>query len=124
MKPTMQTYIHNSTDVLRANLSRGVELTKAFVEAYRQAPEGEILLIASGSSYNSCVCARRWMEKVLQQSTSCHTVYVRPLRVVTCRRWFVRSCLSKRMQHQRDRSAALDSLVGTPRDWHHRQSAQ
>lgn len=67
MKPTMQTYIHNSTDVLRANLSRGVELTKAFVEAYRQAPEGEILLIASGSSYNSCVCARRWMEKVLQQ---------------------------------------------------------
>ena len=49
MKPTMQTYIHNSTDVLRANLSRGAELTKAFVEAYRQAPEGEILLIASGS---------------------------------------------------------------------------
>ena len=44
MKPTMQTYIHNSTDVLRANLSRGVELTKAFVEAYRQAPEGEPLV--------------------------------------------------------------------------------
>ena len=68
MKPTMQTYILSSNAVLRANFDRRRELTEPLLQAWRKAPKGQILLIASGSSYNSCICAKRWMEKVMKQS--------------------------------------------------------
>ena len=57
MKPTMQTYILSSNAVLRANFDRRRELTEPLLQAWRKAPKGQILLIASGSSYKSCICA-------------------------------------------------------------------
>lgn len=68
MKPTMQTYILSSNAVLVQNFRNRRTLTEVIIQAYNKAPQGEILLIASGSSYNSCVCARRWMEKISGQS--------------------------------------------------------
>lgn len=61
----MEDYVALSADVLEANRGRVHELTARLVALYASCGPREIRLVASGSSYNSCVAIRPFMERML-----------------------------------------------------------
>lgn len=64
-KETMDTYIRESEEVLLRNLSQKDLLVEQLVEAYLESRCEDILMIASGSSYNACRCAEHYMAHFL-----------------------------------------------------------
>ncbi|MBO4918637.1 MAG: SIS domain-containing protein [Erysipelotrichaceae bacterium] len=66
MEKTMLDYIRETPETLLNIIDRREEYTKQLVEFYRQNQCEGICLIASGSSYNGCLCTRPFMEEVLQ----------------------------------------------------------
>lgn len=64
-KPTMETYIEMSPRVFEENLARADALVGDLVDRYARGGLREVRFIASGSSYNSCVAARPFAERVL-----------------------------------------------------------
>ena len=66
MEKTMLDYIRETPETLLNIIDRHEEYTKQLLEFYRQNRCEGICLVASGSSYNGCLCARPFMEEVLQ----------------------------------------------------------
>lgn len=64
-KPTMETYIEMSPRVFEENLTRADALVGGLVERYARRGLRDLRFVASGSSYNSCVAARPFAERVL-----------------------------------------------------------
>lgn len=64
-KPTMETYIEMSPRVFEENLARADALVGDLVERYARRGLRDFRFVASGSSYNSCVAARPFAERVL-----------------------------------------------------------
>ena len=64
-KPTMETYIEMSPRVFEENLARVRELVEGLVARYSERGARGIRFVASGSSYNSCMAARPFAERVL-----------------------------------------------------------
>ncbi len=64
-KPTMETYIEMSPRVFEKNLARARELVEGLVARYSERGARDIRFVASGSSYNSCMAARPFAERVL-----------------------------------------------------------
>lgn len=64
-KPTMETYIEMSPRVFEENLARARELVEGLVVRYSERGARGIRFVASGSSYNSCMAARPFAERVL-----------------------------------------------------------
>ncbi|MBQ6479068.1 MAG: SIS domain-containing protein [Erysipelotrichaceae bacterium] len=65
MEKTMLDYIRETPETLLHILDRREEYTKELLEFYRRNQCEGICLIASGSSYNGCLCAKPFMEKIL-----------------------------------------------------------
>lgn len=63
-KPTMETYIEMSPRVFEGNLARARELVDGLAARYAAGGTRDIRFIASGSSYNSCMGARPFAERV------------------------------------------------------------
>lgn len=64
-KPTMETYIEMSPLVFEENLTRADALVGDLVERCGRVGLRAVRFVASGSSYNSCVAARSFAERVL-----------------------------------------------------------
>lgn len=64
-KPTMETYIEMSPRVFEENLTCADALVGGLVERYARRGLRDLRFVASGSSYNSCVAARPFAERVL-----------------------------------------------------------
>lgn len=64
-KFTMDDYIRETPGVFLDNLEKRRGLTEKIVNEYRKGGYENILIIASGSSYNGAGCAALFMEKVL-----------------------------------------------------------
>ena len=64
-RPTMETYIEMSPRVFEENLARADALVSGLVERYARRGLRDLRFVASGSSYNSCVAARPFAERVL-----------------------------------------------------------
>lgn len=65
-KLTMKDYVREAPEVLRKNLNHSKELTQSLVNEYVNNNLKDILIIASGSSYNGSLCARSFLRKILQ----------------------------------------------------------
>lgn len=61
----MLDYIRETPDTLKNILDRREEYTAQLLEFYKKNRCNGIYLIASGSSYNGCLCAKPFMEEVL-----------------------------------------------------------
>ena len=68
MKETMLDYIQKTPEMIRKNVQNNKELTRTLVEEYLKEDFDSIVLIACGSSYNSCMSARPFMEKILKKN--------------------------------------------------------
>ena len=66
MEKTMMDYIRETPDVLKNILDKREEYTAGLLDFYSRNGCSGIYLIASGSSYNGCLCARPFMEEILQ----------------------------------------------------------
>lgn len=64
-KKTMQDYIEEAPAVCRNNINNYQQLVKPLLDQVQGKEIRAIWLIASGSSYNSCHCARAMMRKCL-----------------------------------------------------------
>lgn len=64
-KMTMLDYIDETPSVARANIIRRDELVGPVVELCKNGVPRRIVLVASGSSYNACVCAMPFMRSCL-----------------------------------------------------------
>lgn len=64
-RPTMETYIEMSPLVFEENLTRADALVGDLVERCGRVGLRAVRFVASGSSYNSCVAARSFAERVL-----------------------------------------------------------
>lgn len=73
-KMTMQDYVKEAPAVCKSNIDKYQELVKPLIEQINDKEIRAIWLIASGSSYNSCHCARAMMRKCL----SCEIKIVTP----------------------------------------------
>lgn len=65
MEKTMLDYIRETPETLLHIIDKRKEYVKELLEFYRQNHCEGICLIASGSSYNGCLCAKPFMEEVL-----------------------------------------------------------
>lgn len=63
MKETMETYILQSPMALKKQLRCRKKLLRELLKVYDGKP---LLLVASGSSYNACSCAKPYMEDILK----------------------------------------------------------
>lgn len=63
---TMDDYIRETPEVFLSNLRHRKSLTEKIVNAYEKGGYKNILIIASGSSNNSAVCAVPFMERILK----------------------------------------------------------
>ncbi len=81
MKRTMQDYIQESADTCRRLLEDDA-LCAPVVDLCRQKKPETIWLVASGSSYNACVCAQpymeRWMDSKVELMTPFTVLYYTP----------------------------------------------
>lgn len=64
-KMTMQDYVKEAPAVCKKNIHEYQTLTKSLIEQVKERKMKTIWLVASGSSYNSCHCARAMMRKCL-----------------------------------------------------------
>lgn len=64
-KMTMQDYVKEAPAVCRSNIGKYQELVKPLMDQIQGKDVRAIWLVASGSSYNSCHCARAMMRKCL-----------------------------------------------------------
>lgn len=64
-KMTMQDYVKEAPAVCRSNIRNAKALVKPLIDQIQNKTPGAIWLIASGSSNNSCHCARTLMRKCL-----------------------------------------------------------
>ena len=74
-KNTMDAYIRESKEVLENMLSRPEETVKALADLYLAQDRRKIKIIASGSSYNAALCARYYMEEILQTEVEVETPF-------------------------------------------------
>ncbi len=65
MEKTMLDYIRETPDTLLNIIDRREEYTRELLDFYRQNLCKGIYLIASGSSYNGCLCAKPFIEEIL-----------------------------------------------------------
>ena len=63
-KLTMLDYVKETPDVLKTNIEQYTTLVDPLMKEVQQKEIKRILLVASGSSYNACYCARSFVEKV------------------------------------------------------------
>ncbi|WP_300911210.1 SIS domain-containing protein [Faecalibaculum rodentium] len=81
MKRTMQDYIQESAETCRRLLEDDA-LCAPVVDLCRQKKPETIWLVASGSSYNACVCAQpymeRWMDSKVELMTPFTVLYYTP----------------------------------------------
>lgn len=73
-KMTMLDYIDEAPSVARANIIRRDELVGPVVELCKNEVPRRIVLVASGSSYNACVCALPFMRSCLGAACALHLV--------------------------------------------------
>ena len=64
MKETMETYVLESPKTLHDNLKNRDSLVKEIVDIYKSTNKKNICIVASGSSYNSALCALPYMKRV------------------------------------------------------------
>lgn len=81
MKMRMQDYILNSADACK-NIIDNDQIIKPLIDLYNEKKPETIWLVASGSSYNACVCAQpymqRWMDCKVELSTPFTFLYYTP----------------------------------------------
>lgn len=75
---TMLDYVRESSGMIMGNINRAEELTGVLVREYRQGGYEDIVIVASGSSYNAAACARLFMQKVL----GCRVILISPFQFV------------------------------------------
>ena len=64
MKETMETYVLESSKTLHDNLENRDKLVEKIVDTYKSSNKKNICIVASGSSYNSALCALPYMKRV------------------------------------------------------------
>lgn len=74
-KMTMDDYIRETPMMIRENTKRNKVLTETLVQEYLGNEYATITMIACGSSYNACVCARPFMREVLKKEVKVVTPY-------------------------------------------------
>ena len=75
MEKTMLDYIRESPETLLNILNRREEYTNELLDFYREKQHKGIYLIASGSSYNGCLCAKPFMEEILHTKIALTTPF-------------------------------------------------
>lgn len=63
---TMNDYILETPSMMRENIARHEQLTQDLVREFLKSEFRSITIIASGSSYNACVCAKLYVQKHLK----------------------------------------------------------
>lgn len=74
-KFTMQDYIEETSSIAKHNIKEYKELTQPLTDIISETNIDTLWLIASGSSYNSCYCAKSFMEKHLDFNIKIITPY-------------------------------------------------
>ncbi|MDD3173264.1 MAG: SIS domain-containing protein [Herbinix sp.] len=74
-KQTMDDCIKETPEVIRKNVTNRKQLTASLVQFYQKSEVDKIIIVASGSSYNSSVCARLFMQKVLKKEVQVISPY-------------------------------------------------
>lgn len=64
MEETMETYVLESSETLNNNFENKAALLKEITKAYIESGKENICIVASGSSYNSALCALPYMNKI------------------------------------------------------------
>lgn len=65
-KITMMNYIKQTPEVVLENIANVKQLVSKLKDFYLEGDYTDIVIVASGSSYNGCMCARTYMRKYLQ----------------------------------------------------------
>ena len=112
----METYIEMSPRVFEENLARADALVSGLVERYARRGLRDLRFVASGSSYNSCVAARPFAERVLGVRVDVFTPSryldeLERLEVATPGAFEV-FVSPKRVQHEHHRGGARRALAG------------
>mgnify|MGYP000899683593 FL=1 len=72
-KLTMFDYIQEEPICLRRQLEHASELYKPLIESVGKAEVDQVIIIASGSSSNAALCARPFMQKILNMNIAVYT---------------------------------------------------
>ncbi len=65
-RKTMADYVKESAEMMRHNIENSAALTDSLVTEYLENAYQNIWMVASGSSYNGCECARLFLQKMLK----------------------------------------------------------
>ena len=73
-KKTMQDYIELTPDMIRKNVQKNEELTKVLVDEFNRDHFDSILIIESGSSYNTSMGARPFLKKIMKMKVDAQQI--------------------------------------------------
>lgn len=73
--PTMLDYIHETKSAVIGIIENSSELCETFAKKFVEKRYKRVILVASGTSYNACVTAKYFMEKMLKIAVTPMTSY-------------------------------------------------